>query len=97
LIELVLVFPLQVNTTYGSDNPLESTEAKLHPSIKATVSNHPSPCAFIPWSLPNIGEFQEKVNIITDTWALMKQIGNKQLKYKSDKLMVTLLKATLSQ
>jgi hypothetical protein len=26
----------------------------LLPSIKATVSSHPSPCALIPWSLPNI-------------------------------------------
>jgi len=62
LIELVLVFPLQVNTTYGSDNPLESTEAKLLPSHKATVSNHPSPCALIPWSLPNIGVPRNEYN-----------------------------------
>lgn len=48
LIELVLVFPLQVKTTYGSENPLESTAAKLLPSIKATVNNHPSPCALTP-------------------------------------------------
>jgi len=67
LIELVLVFPLQVNTTYGSDNPLESAEAKLLPSIKATVRNHPSLCVFIPWSIPNISR---KVNITTHTWAL---------------------------
>lgn len=52
LIELVLVLPLQVNTTYGSENPVESTAAKFVPSIKATVTNHPSPCALTPWSLP---------------------------------------------
>lgn len=52
LIELVLVFPLHVNTTYGSEKPLESTAAKLFPSIKATVNSQPSPCALIPWSLP---------------------------------------------
>jgi len=60
LIELVLTFPLQVNTTYGSEKPPESTEAKLFPSIKATVNNHPSPCAFIPWSLPDIGAPKKK-------------------------------------
>jgi len=67
LIEVVLVFPLHVNTTYGSDNPLESTETKLLPSIKAIVRNHPSPYVFIPWSIPNISR---KINITTHTWAL---------------------------
>jgi len=48
LIELVLVFPLQVNTTYGSQNALDSAVAKLLPSIMATVSIHPSPFALMP-------------------------------------------------
>ncbi|KAK7354000.1 hypothetical protein VNO80_19456 [Phaseolus coccineus] len=39
---------LQVNTTFGSQKALESTVAKLLPSIMARVSIHPSPCALIP-------------------------------------------------
>lgn len=54
LIELVFVLPLQVKTTYGSDDVADFAAAKLSPSIKAIVSNHPTPCALIPWSVPMI-------------------------------------------